>query len=33
MNEGCTPTKTMVQSARAAYLARRSSDYGVETGP
>ncbi len=33
MNEGCAPTKTMVQSARAAYLARRSSDYGVETGP
>lgn len=33
VNEGCTPTKTMVASARAAYLARRSSDYGVETGP
>lgn len=26
---GCTPTKTMVASARVAYLAHRSSDYGV----
>ncbi len=33
VNEGCTPTKTMVASARAAYLARRASDYGVGTGP
>ncbi|HEX6107661.1 MAG TPA: mercuric reductase [Gemmatimonadales bacterium] len=33
INEGCTPTKTMVASARAAYLARRGSDYGFETGP
>ena len=33
MNEGCTPTKTMVASGRIAYLARRASDYGVETGP
>src|SRR3984893_9173240 len=32
VNEGCTPTKTMVASARVAYLARRSADYGVETG-
>lgn len=32
VNEGCTPTKTMVASARVAYLARRASDYGVETG-
>lgn len=31
VNEGCTPTKTMVASGRVAYLARRSSDYGVET--
>lgn len=30
---GCTPTKTMVASARVAYLSRRSGDYGVETGP
>ena len=29
VNEGCTPTKTMVASARAAYLARRGADYGV----
>jgi pyruvate/2-oxoglutarate dehydrogenase complex dihydrolipoamide dehydrogenase (E3) component len=32
VNEGCTPTKTMVASARVAYLARRGTDYGVETG-
>ncbi len=29
INYGCTPTKTMVASARVAYLARRASDYGV----
>lgn len=33
VNEGCTPTKTMVASARVAYLARRAADYGVRTGP
>jgi pyruvate/2-oxoglutarate dehydrogenase complex dihydrolipoamide dehydrogenase (E3) component len=33
INEGCTPTKTMVASARVAYLARRGANYGVETGP
>ena len=32
VNWGCTPTKTMVASARATYLARRGKDYGVETG-
>ncbi len=32
-NEGCTPTKTMIASARMAYLARRAADYGVVTGP
>ena len=32
INEGCTPTKTMVASARVAYLARRGPDYGVRTG-
>ena len=32
VNEGCTPTKTMVASARVAYLARRGKDYGVQTG-
>lgn len=33
INEGCTPTKTMVASGRVAYLARRGADYGVATGP
>ena len=33
VNEGCTPTKTMVASARVAYLARRGADYGVHNGP
>src|SRR5689334_23417448 len=32
INEGCTPTKTMVASGRVAYLARRGAEYGVETG-
>jgi pyruvate/2-oxoglutarate dehydrogenase complex dihydrolipoamide dehydrogenase (E3) component len=30
---GCTPTKTLVASARVAHLARRAPDYGVMTGP
>jgi len=29
VNEGCTPTKTMVASARVAYLASRAESYGV----
>jgi pyruvate/2-oxoglutarate dehydrogenase complex dihydrolipoamide dehydrogenase (E3) component len=29
---GCTPTKTMLASARVAYLARRAVEYGVRTG-
>jgi pyruvate/2-oxoglutarate dehydrogenase complex dihydrolipoamide dehydrogenase (E3) component len=33
INEGCTPTKTMVASARAAHVARRAGLYGVCTGP
>src|SRR3954470_22675437 len=33
INEGCSPTKTMVASGRVAYLARRAADYGVNTGP
>jgi len=33
INEGCTPTKTMVASGRVAYLTRRAPDYGVHTGP
>ena len=32
VNEGCTPTKTMIASGRVAYLARRGADYGVHTG-
>jgi pyruvate/2-oxoglutarate dehydrogenase complex dihydrolipoamide dehydrogenase (E3) component len=33
VNVGCTPTKTMVASARVAYLARRAADFGVRAGP
>jgi pyruvate/2-oxoglutarate dehydrogenase complex dihydrolipoamide dehydrogenase (E3) component len=33
INRGCSPTKTMVASARVAYLARRGAGYGVHTGP
>jgi pyruvate/2-oxoglutarate dehydrogenase complex dihydrolipoamide dehydrogenase (E3) component len=33
VNRGCTPTKTMVASARLAYQARRGEEYGVRTGP
>jgi len=29
VNNGCTPTKTMVASAYAAHVARRAADYGV----
>jgi pyruvate/2-oxoglutarate dehydrogenase complex dihydrolipoamide dehydrogenase (E3) component len=32
INYGCTPTKTMFNSARVAYLARRAVDYGVHNG-
>lgn len=32
VNEGCTPTKTMIASARVAHLARRAADYGVTVG-
>jgi pyruvate/2-oxoglutarate dehydrogenase complex dihydrolipoamide dehydrogenase (E3) component len=32
INFGCTPTKTMVASARVAHLARRGRDYGVHAG-
>lgn len=31
-NTGCTPTKTMIASARVAYLARRGADFGVQVG-
>jgi pyruvate/2-oxoglutarate dehydrogenase complex dihydrolipoamide dehydrogenase (E3) component len=33
INEGCTPTKTLVASAKVAYFDRRSADYGVQKGP
>ena len=33
INEGCTPSKTMVASAKVAYFDRRSADYGVHNGP
>jgi pyruvate/2-oxoglutarate dehydrogenase complex dihydrolipoamide dehydrogenase (E3) component len=32
INVGCTPTKTMIASARVAHLARRGADYGVNIG-
>jgi len=32
VNEGCTPTKTMIASARVAHLARRAQEYGVHLG-
>ena len=32
VNDGCTPTKTMIASGRVAYLARRAGDYGVYAG-
>lgn len=33
INVGCTPTKTMVASAKMAYMARRSHQFGVKHGP
>ena len=33
VNYGCTPTKTMVASARIAWLARRAADFGIDIGP
>ena len=32
VNDGCTPTKTLVASARTAHVARRAADYGVNIG-
>jgi pyruvate/2-oxoglutarate dehydrogenase complex dihydrolipoamide dehydrogenase (E3) component len=29
VNTGCTPTKTLIASARAAYVARRAGDFGI----
>lgn len=33
VNDGCTPTKALVASARVAWLARRAADFGVSAGP
>ena len=33
VNYGCTPTKTMVASARAAYMVGRAAEYGVGGTP
>ncbi len=30
VNTGCTPTKTMVASARVAFMARKAAEYGVD---
>jgi pyruvate/2-oxoglutarate dehydrogenase complex dihydrolipoamide dehydrogenase (E3) component len=32
VNTGCIPTKTLLASARVAYLARRASNFGVDIG-
>jgi pyruvate/2-oxoglutarate dehydrogenase complex dihydrolipoamide dehydrogenase (E3) component len=32
VNNGCVPTKTLIASARAAYVARRGADFGVAIG-
>jgi pyruvate/2-oxoglutarate dehydrogenase complex dihydrolipoamide dehydrogenase (E3) component len=32
VNNGCIPTKTLVASAHAAHLARRSNEFGIGTG-
>src|SRR6516162_2525491 len=32
INTGCTPTKTLVASAYAAHIARRSADFGIIVG-
>ncbi len=31
INDGCTPTKTMIASARVAHLVARAAEYGVQT--
>lgn len=33
VNDGCTPTKTLVASARVAWLARQAAEFGVSAGP
>ena len=32
VNYGCTPSKTIIASAKVAHQARRSADYGIHTG-
>ena len=32
VNFGCTPTKTLVASAKVAHMARRGAEYGIGTG-
>jgi pyruvate/2-oxoglutarate dehydrogenase complex dihydrolipoamide dehydrogenase (E3) component len=32
VNVGCSPTKTLVASARVAHMARRAADFGILTG-
>src|ERR671912_432161 len=32
INRGCTPTKTMIASAKVAYLGHRSPEYGIQDG-
>ena len=32
VNEGCSPTKTVIASARVAHLARRAGEFGVDVG-
>jgi pyruvate/2-oxoglutarate dehydrogenase complex dihydrolipoamide dehydrogenase (E3) component len=32
VNTGCTPTKTIVASARVAHMARRAADFGIDVG-
>ena len=32
VNTGCTPTKTLLASAQAAFVARRHADFGVTIG-
>ena len=33
VNWGCTPTKTLVASARAAYMVQRAQEFGIGTAP
>ena len=33
INDGCTPTKAMIASARMAYQASKSADLGIDVGP